>query len=175
MGVTPPFFLTNSSATPPMAQPHVLLALPSRMSSVNEVEGFVNDVIAAYRLSDDLRGNLLISLTEAVTNAIRHGNRCDADKKVTVEVWRRKRDLRVVVTDEGEGFEPKALPDPTSPEFLEREGGRGVFLMRALSDAIEYRADGRCVEMCYECGSVLAATRGKRKAVAGAGRLVAAA
>ena len=79
------------------------------------------------------------------------------------------------MTDEGEGFEPKALPDPTSPEFLEREGGRGVFLMRALSDAIEYRAEGRSVEMRYECGVAVAATRGKREAVAGAGRLVAAA
>lgn len=149
-----------------MAQPNVLLALPSRMSAVNEVESFVNAVIDEYRLSDDLRGNLLISLTEAVTNAIRHGNRCDVEKKVTVEVWRRRADLRVVVTDEGEGFEPKALPDPTSPEFLEQEGGRGVFLMRALSDEIRYHSEGRCVEMRYECGCAAhpTARRGKRRA-----------
>ena len=154
-----------------MAQPNVLLALPSQMSAVNEVEGFVNQVIAAYSLSDDLRGNLLISLTEAVTNAIRHGNRCDVDKTVTVEVWRRHADLRVVVTDEGEGFEPKALPDPTSPEFLEQEGGRGVFLMRALSDEIRYLDEGRRVEMRYECARIptVERPRGKRSADAGVG------
>lgn len=160
-----------------MAQPDILLALPSRISAVNEIEGFVNDVIARYRLGDDLRGNLLISLTEAVTNAIRHGNRCDVDKTVTVEVWRRVADLRVVVTDEGEGFEPRSLPDPTSPAFLEQEGGRGVFLMRALTDVIEYHASGRSVEMCYECVRVPAGAfaRGKRKATTGRGHRVAAA
>lgn len=139
------------------------------MSAVNEVESFVNAVIDEYRLGDDLRGNLLISLTEAVTNAIRHGNQCDVEKKVVVEVWRRTEHLRVLVTDEGEGFEPKTLPDPTSPEFLEREGGRGVFLMRALSDEIRYHLDGRRVEMRYECARATQqqARRGKREAGTG--------
>ncbi len=128
----------------------IMLVLPSRMASVCEVAGFVDEVIDSYGLSDDLQGNLLISLTEAVTNAIRHGNELDESKHVRVEVWRKRTKLRVVVADEGEGFSPRTVPDPTAPARIEKEGGRGVFLMRALSDEIRYFNEGRCVEMCYD-------------------------
>jgi len=120
------------------------------MSSVDEVESFVDQVIQSFQLTDDLRGNLLISLTEAVTNAIRHGNRLAEDKYVQVEVWNKKRKLRVLVRDEGCGFEPTELPDPTSPSCIATEGGRGVFLMRALSDEIRFFEEGTVVEMCYD-------------------------
>lgn len=129
----------------------VLLVLPSTMSSVAELEGFVNDVIEDNGLSSDLQGNLLISLTEAVTNAICHGNNCDESKSVSVEIRRTNNELRVVVTDEGNGFVPDHVPDPTSSECIGIEGGRGVFLMKALADEICFHKEGRAVEMCYTC------------------------
>ena len=120
------------------------------MSSVDELDSFVQQLITQHNLDEDTRGNILISLTEAVTNAIRHGNGLDIAKHVRVDVWSLRDKLRISVTDEGPGFEPKSLPDPTSPSFLEQEGGRGVFLMRALSDEIKFSKRGRRVEMCYE-------------------------
>lgn len=131
-----------------------MLVLPSRLASVAEVDGFVEDLVADFGLNDDVRGNILISLTEAVTNGIRHGNGCDPDKYVRVDVWRRRASVRVRVTDEGPGFEPDAVPDPTCPSLREREGGRGVFLMRALADEISFHESGRAVEMVYECQHV---------------------
>ena len=144
----------------------ILLVLPSRPSSVAEVEGFVHDIIREYGLDADAQGNILISLTEAVTNAIRHGNGCDGDKHVRVEVWNLRDKLRITVTDEGSGFEPDEVPDPTAPEFIAREGGRGVFLMRALSDEIEFRRDDRAVDMYYELVPTMTAVPQRPYAVA---------
>ena len=134
-----------------MSTPDVLLVLPSRLSSIAELEGFVQRIIRANQLSRDLQGNLLISLTEAVTNAIRHGNKLDDGKCVSIEVFQRPDELRVTVADEGQGFVPADLPDPTVEAHRAQEGGRGVFLMRALSDEIYFRNDGTMVEMRYEC------------------------
>ncbi len=134
-----------------MRHSDVLLVLPSRMSSVAELEGFVNQLMVSCKLTRELQGNLLITLTEAVTNAIRHGNQLAEDKCVRIEVWRKRNELRVVVKDEGVGFEPSSLPDPTSPDRREVEGGRGVFLMRSLSDEIKFAERGTAVEMCFTC------------------------
>lgn len=135
-----------------MSAPHTLLVLPSCLESVDRLDEFVHMLIREHGMSDDAQGNILISLTEAVTNAIRHGNALDVDKEVRIDVYTHRDKLRIAVTDEGPGFEPTTVPDPTAPEFLEREGGRGVFLMRALSDEIAFSKHGRCVEMCYEYG-----------------------
>ena len=148
-----------SSHLKPMRPSDVMLLLPSSMSSVAELEGFVNDIIENNGLSADIQGNLLISLTEAVTNAIRHGNNFDESKYVSIEIWCKKHMLRVLVTDEGEGFMPDRLPDPTSSEFLSVEGGRGVFLMKSLADEIAFHKNGRSVEMCYDCSFSVSSDR----------------
>ena len=138
---------------------HTLVVLPSRMSSIVEVESLVEEIIADNQLDEDTRGNIMITLTEAVTNAIRHGNKLCAEKQVRIDVWRRRRGIKVAITDEGPGFEPMAVPDPTSDDMLEVEGGRGVFLMRALADEIKFSKGGRCVEMLYEVEPVPASVR----------------
>lgn len=134
-----------------MLQKDVILELPSSLSSVAELDAFVNDLIERHGLNEDVHGKLLVSLTEAVTNAIRHGNQFDANKCVRVEVYRDKNELKVMVIDEGRGFEPDNVPDPTTEEALEKEGGRGVFLMKLLADKIAFHNEGRAVEMCYSC------------------------
>ena len=134
-----------------MSQKDVILELPSSLSSVAELDVFVNDLMQRHELNEDVHGKLLVSLTEAVTNAIRHGNQFDADKCVRVEVYRDNVQLKVVVIDQGCGFEPDSIPDPTTEEALEKEGGRGVFLMKLLADKIAFRDEGRAVEMCYAC------------------------
>lgn len=134
-----------------MSQKDVILELPSALSSVAELDMFVNDLMKRHGLNEDVHGKLLVSLTEAVTNAIRHGNQFDSEKCVRVEVYRDKAELKVVVIDQGCGFEPDNVPDPTTPEALEKEGGRGVFLMKLLADKIAFLDEGRAVEMCYSC------------------------
>ena len=88
-----------------------------------------------------------LSLEEAITNAIRHGNAGDPKKVVTVVADVTDEKLRVVVQDEGEGFEPEDVPDPTSLEFIERLSGRGLMLMRAYLNFVEYSEGGTKITM----------------------------
>jgi serine/threonine-protein kinase RsbW len=88
-----------------------------------------------------------LSLEEAITNAIKHGNAGDPKKVVTVVADVTDEKLRVVVQDEGEGFEPEDVPDPTSLEFIERPSGRGLMLMRAYLNFVEYSEGGTKITM----------------------------
>lgn len=96
-----------------------------------------------------------LSLEEAITNAIRHGNKSAEDKFVTVEAEVSNERLRVVVQDEGDGFVPDEVPDPTTLEFIERASGRGLMLMRAYLNFFEYSDGGRTLTMERERNSEL--------------------
>ncbi len=133
-----------------MSDLHTNLTLPSNPDNVSKVEPFVHELAERYRLSPDLHGNILISLTEAVTNAMMHGNRCDCSKHVSISMRRQKDALSIRVSDEGPGFDPQGVPDPTCPEYLEKCGGRGLFLMRHLSDGCRFMRNGSTVEMRFK-------------------------
>lgn len=87
-------------------------------------------------IADDQFYNLVIALTEAVNNAIVHGNRNDATKLVRYRVTCEPEGIRCVVEDEGEGFELDDVADPVAPENLLRDGGRGLFIIRALMQEV---------------------------------------
>lgn len=133
-----------------MSDLHTNLTLPSNPDNVSKVEPFVHELAERYRLSPDLHGNILISLTEAVTNAMMHGNGCDCSKHVSISMRRQKDALSIRVSDEGPGFDPQGVPDPTCPEYLEKCGGRGLFLMRHLSDGCRFMRNGSTVEMRFK-------------------------
>ena len=96
-----------------------------------------------------------LSLEEAITNAIRHGNKLSPDKKVSVYAAISDEKLRVEVLDEGEGFDPDDVPDPTADDFIERSTGRGLLLMRAYLNFFEYSEGGRKITMERERNSPL--------------------
>jgi serine/threonine-protein kinase RsbW len=127
----------------------MVLRLRSSATCISEVEQFVRQVFDRYGLDPELYPNILISLTEAVNNAVQHGNRNDATKIVCVRTRKIRDMLCCQVSDEGRGFDPGVLPDPTAPENLEQPGGRGVFLMRQLSDQIEFKDNGSTVELIF--------------------------
>ena len=133
-----------------MSDLHTNLTIPSDPQNVAKVEPFVHEVAERYNLSPDVHGNILISLTEAVTNAILHGNCADLNKCVSISFRRQKDALSIQVSDEGPGFDPTYVPDPTCPEYLERCGGRGLFLMRHLSDECRFIRGGSTVEMRFK-------------------------
>jgi serine/threonine-protein kinase RsbW len=94
-----------------------------------------------------LRLNLRVGVAEALANAMMYGNRRDPGKRVVVEFWCDPDEVRIRITDEGRGFDPGALPDPTLPDNRTRPCGRGVFLIRQLMDRVEYNDRGNSVEM----------------------------
>ena len=123
------------------------LSFASSPENITLVEKLVNEICANSSISEDFYGNILVALTEAVNNAITHGNKLDASKSVDVS-WMSENDkLKVLVSDQGTGFDYNNLPDPTNPENLEKPNGRGVFLMRNLADNIEFFDEGRTVQL----------------------------
>ena len=126
------------------------IQFPSVVDNIHLVEQFVDDICAEYRVKEDYYGEILISMTEAVNNAIVHGNKMDTSKnvKVTFEVPDDK-NLRFKIEDEGPGFDYENLPDPTAPENIEKPHGRGVFLMRNLADHCEFLDNGRVVVLDF--------------------------
>lgn len=123
------------------------LTLDSHPKNIAEVEPYVTQVVQKYEINQDLYGNMLITLTEAVSNAIIHGNSAKAAKKVFVSTDCSNQKICFTIQDEGAGFNPDTLPDPTAPENILTPGGRGVFLMRQLSDAVTFSDDGRLVTL----------------------------
>ena len=126
------------------------IRLNSVPSNVDKVSTFVENLSSKFRFAPDTYGNVLISLTEAVNNAIIHGNKQDANKVVEVYTAKRNGKLAITVKDEGKGFDYSNLPDPTSAERICECGGRGVFLMRQLSDRCRFQDNGRTVEMEFK-------------------------
>jgi serine/threonine-protein kinase RsbW len=88
-----------------------------------------------------------LALEEAMVNAIKHGNGSDPNKKVSIDYEVSSQEVRIRIEDEGPGFDPASLPDPTAPEFLERPCGRGILLMRHYMSRVEFLGRGNCVEM----------------------------
>lgn len=88
-----------------------------------------------------------LALEEALMNAIKHGNRRDPDKRVHVEYSVDAKQVDISVTDQGRGFDPAEVPDPTADENLECPTGRGIMLMRAYMDHVEFNQSGNAVRM----------------------------
>lgn len=91
--------------------------------------------------------NFRVGVAEALANAMIYGNGRDPAKRVRVEVDIDAARVSLVVRDEGEGFDPADVPDPTLPENLERTGGRGIFLIRELMDEVDFAGCGNCVRL----------------------------
>ncbi|MEM9935448.1 MAG: ATP-binding protein [Bacteroidota bacterium] len=126
------------------------LILDSKIEAINKVEALIESLKGDLSIKEDVYANIMVAVTEAVNNSIQHGNMEDTSKKVVVdlEVLNPYRML-VRIKDQGKGFDPDSLPDPTAPENIENIGGRGVFLMTHLSDSIEFQDNGRQVEMTF--------------------------
>ncbi|HSZ24109.1 MAG TPA: ATP-binding protein [Cytophagaceae bacterium] len=125
------------------------IQIPSIVENIRIVESFIDNVKDKYKIDDDIYGNIMIAVTESVNNAIKHGNNCDKNKNVMLTAVYEDNLVRFIVEDEGQGFDPAKLPDPTAPENIEKLGGRGIFLMQQLSDEVTFSKEGRISEMVF--------------------------
>ena len=127
------------------------LKINSNAQSLLLVERLIEDVCEVYNVSEDCYGNMLIAVTEAVNNAIHHGNRSNPDKQVKIGFESEDNMLVFSICDEGDGFDYKSLPDPTDPDNIDKLSGRGVFLMTNLADLIRFEENGRQVFLGFNC------------------------
>lgn len=127
----------------------IQIQIPSLTENIRIVESFIDNAKERFHLDDDIYGNIMIAVTESVNNAIVHGNKGSSDKNVTLHLKVDDNTLKFTIKDQGEGFDYGNLPDPTSPENLDKPGGRGIFLMKHLCDEINFRDEGRSVELSF--------------------------
>lgn len=125
------------------------IQIPSLTDNLRIVESFIDNVKEKFQLDDDIYGNIMISVTESVNNAIHHGNKLDKSKNVSVTLNLNENQIKFTVKDQGKGFDFHNLPDPTAPDNIEKLGGRGIFLMRNLADEVHFEDDGRIVELVF--------------------------
>lgn len=129
--------------------PDQKLKLPSKAENLILVERMVEDVCDIFSIGEEKFGNIIISVTEAVNNAIVHGNKNNPNKNFDISFKSSPTDITFVVHDEGTGFDDNSLPDPTSPENLEKDNGRGVFLMKQLADKVDFEDGGKTVVLRF--------------------------
>jgi serine/threonine-protein kinase RsbW len=125
------------------------LNIPADFQSLVDVENLVDRVCHTVGVQEDAYGNVLIAVTEAVNNAISHGSQQDKSLNVAVYVADATESFCFSVKDEGQGFDYHNLPDPTAPENILKENGRGIFLMKNLSDEVEYNEKGNQVSLYF--------------------------
>ena len=126
-----------------------MLNIPSKIENLRIVEKAVDEVSAECNLHSELYGNILIATIEAANNAMLHGNKLDESKNIDIVFNVDDKYLRITVKDQGKGFDYQNIPDPTSPENIEKINGRGVFLMERLSDKINFFDNGSKVELIF--------------------------
>lgn len=125
------------------------IKLPSDFNSLVDVENLVDRVCSGLGVQEDAYGNVLVAVTEAVNNAIQHGNVLNNQLYVDVAVGDKSDEFCFNIKDEGNGFNFNELPDPTAPENLLKESGRGIFLMRNLADEVVYDGVGNSVNIYF--------------------------
>jgi serine/threonine-protein kinase RsbW len=126
------------------------LKIESDITNLTIVENAIDNLTNEIGINKDSYGKILIAVLEAVNNAIVHGNKSDLKKSVKVDFLIERKNLSVSVTDEGTGFKPEEVPDPTSPENIEEISGRGIFLMSKLADEIEFNRKGNNVILKFK-------------------------
>ena len=128
--------------------PDLVLDIPNDLSSIEEAVEFVMERCSSC--GDDprrLRLNLRVGLAEALANAMLYGNQRDPSKRVKVEVAIQDSTITARITDEGIGFDPLVVPDPTCPRNILKPDGRGIFLMRKLLDEVHFNDRGNSVTL----------------------------
>ena len=126
------------------------ITIHSDISNISLVEKLIDELSQQYSFHSDVYGKLLLAVVEGVNNAIVHGNKMVSEKKVTISYEVESNRISFTIRDEGQGFNHTLLPDPTTPENIERTHGRGVFLMKHLTDELAFSDMGNEVKLTFK-------------------------
>ena len=125
----------------------IKLEIPSSMDFVHLLDAVITEILQQTGVDRDATDQVNLAVIEAGTNAIKHGNREDPRKRTYFDFMMYPEELVVIVRDEGEGFDATIIEDPLNPENLLNSSGRGLFLMEACMDSINFSQNGTVVTM----------------------------
>jgi serine/threonine-protein kinase RsbW len=125
------------------------LEIPSVLEKVEPVHQQVISYLNSTKCSDELHERAELAIIEALTNAIRHGNRENQEKLVRLRLFGEDTTLTCTVEDEGHGFQPEEIMNPLDPDKLLETGGRGVFLIKEMADLVIFENSGRRVRLVF--------------------------
>lgn len=125
------------------------ISISSEISNIVKVENFIESFLVHFNLPASLFGKVSLSVIEAVNNAILSGNKRQPEKSVTLIAERLRDQFMVTVKDEGEGFDYTDIPDPTLPDNISKVTGRGLYLMKTLSDELIFENNGASVTLVF--------------------------
>ncbi len=112
--------------------------VPSDPDILPELEEYIIDIAQSANMDHSKINNLALSFSEAISNCMKHGNRFDKSKTVSITVGINDDKMEIILKDEGKGFDIKAVPDPTKPENILKDSGRGIHIMRNFLDDLQY-------------------------------------
>ncbi len=127
-----------------------VVKIASIQENLREVEKLIDNFKEIEKIDEGLYGKVLVATIEAANNAIVHGNKLDPEKTVKIEITRGINGIEIYVEDQGNGFDYMRVPDPTAPENIENIHGRGVFLMKELSDEVNFYKNGTKVQILFK-------------------------
>lgn len=125
------------------------LTITSELVNIKIVENFIEHAIEEFELPERLKGKITLSLVEAVNNSILYGNKQNPQKLIKIAIVKSYKKVIFTVEDEGEGFNFNTIPDPTTPEHLEKVTGRGLYLMTHLTNELLFAKNGAKVIMIF--------------------------
>jgi serine/threonine-protein kinase RsbW len=131
----------------PFLKEKIEFLIPSRIEWMHEVLPYLIERTAHLGIIKPSTSNIFVALDEAIANAIKHGNKCDPNKRIHIVAEITAQQARFTITDEGEGFDLKSLPNPTDPDSIMRPCGRGVMLIYHIMDEVRYNTRGNQIVM----------------------------
>ncbi len=123
--------------------------LDSTIDSLAKVEHIIESLKEEHSIPEEIYGNILVSMSEGMNNAVKHGNKFDSKKEVEFSFELGEKEYQFTIIDQGPGFDHNNVPDPTHPDNLEKLDGRGIFIMESLADKIDYEEEGSKVILTF--------------------------
>lgn len=125
------------------------IEIGASIEELSKIESAIESLFESGKLTEVNYGNVIVASTEACLNAINHGAKNDSNQRVLFDLEIDEKEITIVVTGKGAGFDYMNLPDPTDPANIEKGSGRGIFIIKNLSDSLEFENNGAKVTMKF--------------------------
>jgi serine/threonine-protein kinase RsbW len=128
-----------------------ILVIKSDIIELKKTEDFLLSFFRKNNLSEEHFNRVFLCLSEAVINSIHHGNANDSNKQVSIQADCKKEFVTIKISDEGDGFDYNNIENPTSKKNIKKESGRGIHIIKSLSNELEFKDNGKCIQFKIEC------------------------